>query len=58
MSFTTDMDIEREIVGQLRSESNDRLIRKKLDARLEGIDNKRIQLKELYTTTRRTIINV
>lgn len=52
------MDKEREIVGQLRSESNDRVIRKKLDARLEEIDNKRMQLKELYTTTRRTIVNV
>ncbi|XP_053394079.1 uncharacterized protein LOC123525183 [Mercenaria mercenaria] len=58
MSSMKDKDSEREIVDQLRSESNDRQIRKKLDKRLEEIDNKRLQTKELYTTAKKKIIEM
>jgi hypothetical protein len=49
---------ERKVIKELQIESNDQQARKKMDMRLEKIDNKQHQMKELYTTAKDKIIKV
>ncbi|XP_060608001.1 uncharacterized protein LOC132760118 isoform X2 [Ruditapes philippinarum] len=49
---------ERKVIKELQIESNDQQARKKMDMRLEKIDNKQHQMKELYTTAKDKIIKL
>lgn len=56
--FSADIENEQKVLEEVRIESNEREIRRKLDVRLEEIKNKKTQTREVYTAEKQHIINV